>query len=171
MPPPNYLAGYPPGLVASVEHLLAEGKFGDLLRRKYPRAHTIRTDKALYDFVQEIKNEYLRNTGPLSKVAFDGKLQVIGQALGTHTRIARVQGAKLKSKNEIRIAAVFRDMPQEFLRMIVVHELAHLKIRAHDKEFYQLCCYMEPEYHQLEFDTRACLWWMDLTSDVLVRYR
>jgi predicted metal-dependent hydrolase len=35
------------------------------------------------------------------------------------------------------------------LRMIVVHELAHLKEKDHDKAFYQLCCHMEPDYHQL----------------------
>ena len=111
--------------------------------------------------MQDIKGECLRSTPPLSKVMFDNKLQVIGQALGTHTRISRVQGARLKSKNEIRIAAVFKDMPEELLRMIVVHELAHLKIRAHDKDFYQLCCFMEPAYHQFEFDARVFLLWID----------
>jgi predicted metal-dependent hydrolase len=41
--------------------------------------------------------------------------------------------------------------------MIVVHELAHLKEREHDKAFYALCQHMEPDYHQLEFDTRLWL--------------
>ena len=158
---PDYLAGYPAALVEPVRRLLAEGKLGLQLHRKYPRRHAVRTDKALYDYVQDIKGECLRSTPPLSKVMFDNKLQVIGQALGTHTRISRVQGARLKSKNEIRIAAVFKDMPEELLRMIVVHELAHLKIRAHDKDFYQLCCFMEPAYHQLEFDARVFLLWKD----------
>jgi len=43
--------------------------------------------------------------------------------------------------------------------MIVVHELAHLKERNHDKAFYQLCQHMEPDYHQLEFDCRVYLLW------------
>jgi predicted metal-dependent hydrolase len=90
-------------------------------------------------------------------VLFDSKLHVIRNALGTHTSISRVQGAKLKSKREIRVAMVFREMPPEFLRMIVVHELAHLREREHDKAFYQLCRHMEPDYHQLEFDLRAYL--------------
>ena len=59
-------------------------------------------------------------------MAFDSKLHVIEQALGTHTSIARVQGTKLKAKREIRVAAVFRQMPEAFLRMIVVHELCLL---------------------------------------------
>jgi predicted metal-dependent hydrolase len=41
--------------------------------------------------------------------------------------------------------------------MIVVHELAHLRERQHDKAFYALCQHMEPGYHQLEFDVRLWL--------------
>lgn len=36
-------------------------------------------------------------------------------------------------------------------------QLAHLREKNHDKAFYQLCCHMEPHYHQLEFDTRLWL--------------
>jgi predicted metal-dependent hydrolase len=71
--------------------------------------------------------------------------------------VSRVQGNKLKAKREIRVAAVFRDAPAAFLRMIVVHELAHLKEPAHDKAFYALCSHMDGDYHQLEFDTRLWL--------------
>jgi len=156
-PPPNYLAGYPADLVEQVRRLIAEERLATVLLQKYPQAHAVRTDRVLYDYVHEIKNEYLRNAGQLSKVAFDSKLHVIEHALGTHTSISRVQGAKLKSKREIRVAAMFREMPPEFLRMIVVHELAHIKERAHDKAFYQLCRHMEADYHQLEFDLRAYL--------------
>ena len=38
-----------------------------------------------------------------------------------------------------------------------MHELAHLKEKAHDKAFYQLCTHMEPQYHQYEFDLRLWL--------------
>ena len=88
---------------------------------------------------------------------YDSKIHVLNNALGLHTSISRVQGGKLKAKAEIRVATVFRDAPEAFLRMIVVHELAHLKEKEHNKAFYQLCCHMEPQYHQLEFDTRLWL--------------
>jgi UTP pyrophosphatase len=153
----KYLTGYPVSLVASVERLLAEQRLAGVLRQKYPVAHAVRTDRALYAYVQEIKGDYLRNAGQLSKVVFDSTLHVIRNALGTHTSISRVQGSKLKSKREIRIAALFREAPPEFLRMIVVHELTHMKERDHDKAFYQLCQHMEPDYFQLEFDLRAYL--------------
>ena len=160
-PLPNYLAGYPAPLIEQVRQLIGQDRLSDYLWQKYPQAHAVRTDKALYDYVLEIKNEYLRNVGQLSKVAFDSKLHVIRNALGTHTSISRVQGVNLKSKREIRVAALFREMPPEFLRMIVVHELAHMKEREHDKAFYQLCRHMEPDYPQLEFDLRAYLTYLD----------
>jgi len=58
-------------------------------------------------------------------------------------------------------------MPAEFLRMIVVHELAHLKEQEHNKAFYQLCLHMEPDYHQLEFDLRAYLTYLDAAGQSL----
>lgn len=159
--PPNYLGGYSIALTEQVRQLIEQDRLADVLRQKYPLAHEVRTDKALYDYVLELKNEYLRNAGQLSKVAFDSKLHVIRNALGMHTSISRVQGANLKTKREIRVATLFREMPPEFLRMIVVHELAHMKEREHDKAFYQLCRHMEPEYAQLEFDLRAYLTYLD----------
>ncbi len=155
--PPNYLAGYPAPLVAQVSELIAQDRLAGLLRDKYSLAHAVRTDKALYDYVMALKAAHLRNASPLSKVLYDGNLQVLARALGTHTAVSRVQGGKLKAKREIRVAAVFRDMPVEFLRMIVVHELAHMKAREHNRAFYQLCQHIEPAYHQLEFDLRAYL--------------
>ena len=166
-PTPNYLAGYPLHLVEQVQQLLAQDRLAGVLLGKYPQVHAVRTDKALYDYVQALKNEHLRNAGPLGKVAFDSKMHVDQQVLGTNTRISRVQGSKLKSKMEIRVATVFREMPPEFLRMIVVHELAHLREREHDKAFYQLCRYIEPDYHQLEFDLRAYLLLLDRTGQSL----
>ena len=160
-PSPNYLAGYPVALAEQVRRLIEQGRLADTLLQKYPLAHAVRTDKALYDFVLESKDRYLRNASSLSKVAFDSKLHVIQHALGTHTRISRVQGSKLQAKREVRIATVFKEMPPEFLRMIVVHELAHIREREHNKAFYQLCLHMEPDYHQLEFDLRAYLTYLD----------
>jgi hypothetical protein len=157
----KYIAGYPQPVQEQVRDLLAQDKLGPLLLKKYPAAHGVRTDKALYDYVMAIKGEFLRSSEPLSKVAYDSKLHVIRNALGTHTTVSRVQGTKLKAKREIRVATLFREAPPEFLRMITVHELAHFKERDHDKAFYQLCTRMEPQYHQYEFDLRLYLTHME----------
>lgn len=157
VPTLRYLQGYPRDTTAQVEKLLQENRVANWLLTKYPQGHAVRTDKALFDYVQALKTEHLRGAQPLAKVAFDNKLQEVQHALGTHTTIARVQGHKLKAKHEIRVASLFKSVPDEFLKMIVVHELAHLKERQHDKAFYQLCNYMEPRYHQFEFEVRVYL--------------
>lgn len=155
--PLKYLAGYPEHLQQRARELLAAGKLGESLRRRYPQPHAVRNDRQLHDYVQELKARHLRQSLPLGKVLYDGKLQVLKHALGLHTAISRNHGGKLKASREIRIATVFREAPAEFLRMIVVHELAHLKEAEHNKAFYQLCQHMEPDYHQLEFDLRLYL--------------
>ena len=158
--PINYLAGYPADVQAQAQDQLTQGRLGERLQRRYCEAHGVRTDGALYAYALALKTRHLRNAEPLSKVVFDNRLHVIHNALGTHTTVARVQGNKLKAKREIRIASLFRTLPAEFLKMIVVHELAHLKERVHDRAFYALCQHMEPDYHQLEFDLR--LWLMQV---------
>lgn len=157
----GYLSVYPAALVSQVQTLIEQDRLAGWLLERYPQSHAVRTDRALYDYVLELKNAYLRNAGQLSKVAFDSKIHVIRNALGTHTTISRVQGAKLKTKREIRVAALFKEMPEAFLRMIAVHELAHMKEREHDKAFYQLCMNMEPDYAQLEFHLRAYLTYLE----------
>jgi predicted metal-dependent hydrolase len=162
--PLKYLQGYGADTLAQVTQLVAGQGLGEWLLNRYPRGHGIRTDKALFEYVQDLKTEHLRGAEPLNKVAFDSKLQVVAHALGTHTTISRVQGNKLKAKREIRIASMFKDSPLEFLQMIAVHELAHIKEREHDKAFYKLCAYMAPNYHQLEFEVRLYLTHLDLTG-------
>jgi UTP pyrophosphatase len=152
-----YLRGYPPGLLAQVRELIAAGRLASTLAERHPGLHEVRTDRALYDYVNELKAGHMRSAPPLAKVAYDSKLHIVRNALGTHSAVSRVQGSRLKAKREIHIAALFKDAPADFLRMIVVHELAHLKEREHDKAFYALCQHMEPHYHQLEFDLRLWL--------------
>lgn len=159
----KYLAGYPPDLVDQVRRMIEQGQLADTLAQRYPQAHAVRTDRALYDYVTELKAQHLRKAEPLSRVAFDNQLQLVQKALGTHRAVSRVQGTRLKAKREIRVAGVFRDAPAAMLRMIVVHELAHLKVLDHDKAFYALCTHMEPDYHLLEFDTRLWLTARDLS--------
>lgn len=152
-----YLQGYPENLLAQVTSLIEQNRLGEVLQKRYPDMHNVTTDKALYQYTQDLKSQFLRNAPPINKVAYDNKIHVLNNALGLHTAISRVQGGKLKAKAEIRVATVFRNAPEAFLQMIVVHELAHLKEKDHNKAFYQLCCHMEPHYHQLEFDTRLWL--------------
>lgn len=162
----KYLAGYSDALKQRVQRLISERQLAAVLLNKYSGVHVIRTDKALYAYALDLKNTYIRNAPPPSKVIFDNDIRVIQRALGLHTAVSRVQGQNLRSKNEIRIASLFKQVPAEFLKMIVVHELAHLKEKEHNKAFYQLCVNIEPEYHQIEFDLRLYLTHLDLFGEL-----
>ncbi len=157
MTPLKYLSGYNEQVQTRVRDLIAQDRLGQVLLDRYGESHAVRTDTALYEYTMALKQRHMRSADPLNKVVYDNKLHVVRHALGTHTTVSRVQGSKLKASREIRIATVFRDAPAAFLKMIVVHELAHLKQREHDKPFYQLCTHMEADYHQLEFDLRLYL--------------
>ncbi|WP_248795190.1 YgjP-like metallopeptidase domain-containing protein [Pseudomonas sp. MWU13-2105] len=158
----KYLQAYPTSLQEQVRQMIARDALGDYLSQRYPERHAVQSDKALYSYALALKQEHLRNAPAIDKVLFDNRLDLTHRALGLHTAISRVQGGKLKAKKEIRIASLFKEAAPQFLKMIVVHELAHLKESDHNKAFYQLCEYMQPGYHQLEFDLRVYLTWRDL---------
>lgn len=162
MQPLRYLQAYPPQLQDQVRQLIEQDRLGQYLECRYPGRHDVQSDKALYGYAMDLKQQYMRTAPAVDKVLYDNKLDVVQRALGLNTAISRVQGGKLKAKKEIRVASLFKEAAPEFLQMIVVHELAHLKERDHSKAFYQLCEHMLPGYHQLEFDLRVYLTWRDL---------
>ena len=153
----KYLQTYDKKLQIQVQQLIDSDKLGKYLLSKYSTVHGYSSDKALYGYVMELKNSSMKGSSPISKVMYDTKIRDVSAALGTHTYVSRVQGGKLKAKHEIRISHIFKQMPESFLKMIISHELAHLKIKEHNKAFYKLCKHMEPEYDQLEFDMRVYL--------------
>ena len=157
----DFLAGYSAELQQQAFNLIESGKLPDYLRKRYPHRHSVSSSKALYQYTLGLKNRYLKQSAPLSKVEYDDRIDVIHNALGLHTHISRVQGSKLRAKKEIRIASLFKLTPEPFLKMIVVHELAHIREKEHNRAFYKLCQYMEPDYHQLELDLRLYLTCLD----------
>lgn len=150
--------------MTQVHSLIEQGQLAHYIQTKHPEQHDVRSDGALFDYVDAIKQRYLRHAPAVNKAVYDNKLQVVQHALGTHTTISRVQGSKLQAKHEIRVASVFRQAPANFLKMIVVHELAHLKQAQHNKAFYQLCTHMEPNYPMLELDLRLYLTLLELPT-------
>lgn len=164
MNPQTLLKGYPATLISQVEMLIQQNKLSAYLENKYPEKNSITTNKALYDYVMVLKKQYMKKAPPIHKVLFDDSIDRVYKALGLHSSVSRVQGKKLKSKSEIRVASLFKDAPEEFLHMIVVHELAHLKEKNHNKEFYRLCCHMEGDYFQLELDLRLYLISLELSK-------
>lgn len=162
----KYLSGYPAETRQQVQKIINDERLGEVILNRYPIPHNIHTDKQLYDYTIDIKNQYMKKVQPLNRVSYDGKIKVIQHALGQHHYITKVHGKKTKTVNEIKIASVFKKAPEEFLKMITVHELAHFREKEHNKSFYQLCKHMEPQYHQYEFDLRLYLLHLDLFGDL-----
>ena len=158
----KYLANYPPSLIAQVESLIKSDQLASYMLKHYPTPHNVANDSDLRDYVLSLKNQHMKKSQPLSKIIYDSKLHVVNNALGMHSYVARLHGGRLKTKNELRVSAVFKKTPAAFLNMIVVHELAHLKEKEHNKAFYRLCLNMLSNYHQLEFDMRLYLIQMEL---------
>jgi hypothetical protein len=162
----KYLHHYGPETNKQVIKLIESQGLTQHLLKKYPQSHTIKSDKTLFNYTMALKNEFMKKSPPLSKTLYDGKINVIHNALGTHHFISRVQGNKLKAKNEIRVSSLFKSVPESFLEMIVVHELAHFKEKEHNKAFYKLCEYMQASYHQVEFDLRLYLTHIELYGKI-----
>lgn len=160
----KYLQHYPADLLAQIRTLIEQDKLADYLTKKYPNAHNYGNDKQLRAYAESIQKRYLKNTPALRQVGYDTKLTASHQALGLNTRHHRAHGKKLKTAYEIKISAAFKQVPEPFLRMILVHELAHLKEREHDKAFYKLCTHMEPNYHQIELDLRLYLTYLETNA-------
>lgn len=160
----RYIQGYPEHILTPVSQMVESGRFAAWFEKRYPENHTIKSEKALFEYTMALKNRYMKKTAPLSKVLYDNKIHLINNALGLHTYANKSHGGKIKAKNEIRIASVFKNAPEPLLRMLVVHELAHFKEKEHNKAFYQLCCHMEPDYHQLELDARLFMIYLETVS-------
>ena len=153
----SLIAHYDNDVVESVKELITHNKLDDYISVRYPDRHDVTSNRALFEYAQKKKKYYMKRSGPLHKVVFDDKIEQLYDALGFNRRSSVVQGRRLKASNEIRVSSIFKVAPESFLDMIIVHELAHLKHKEHDKRFYSLCEYMEPDYYQLEFDLRLYL--------------
>lgn len=61
--------------------------------------------------------------------------QDLDRSLDTHSAVSRVHGCRLKAKREIRVAALFRQAPADFLPMIVVHAICDAGLDAEKPTF------------------------------------
>ena len=153
----KYIGNYPETVVQQVQSLVDNDKLAEFLLKRHPTTHSVYNDSDLREYVLDLKNQHMKKSSPLSKVIYDSKIHVVHNALGLHSYVSRKQGGKLKAKNELRVSSMFKKSSEALLNMIVVHELAHLKEKEHNKGFYRLCLHMLPDYHQLEFEMRLML--------------
>ncbi|MBN1968392.1 MAG: M48 family metallopeptidase [Candidatus Delongbacteria bacterium] len=160
----KYLVNYPVDIIESLKENFTNGNLDRYFLKYYSEKHGVSSDKLLYEFISDLKRQYLKRSSNLSKITFDDKITMMNHAFGLHSYTSRSHGNRVISKNEIRISSLFKNVPYRFLRMIVVHELAHLKEKEHNRAFYRLCETMEPDYHRIEFDFRVYLSWKECKS-------
>ena len=141
----DYIQDYPQNIKDHFDDLIKNGDVRSYLLKKYPVGHQINTDKQLYEYVNKLKQDFMKKSPPIGKVKYVKQKDLIFSALGNHTFIS--------GKHEIRIAESLKSAPEEMLQMLVVHELAHFKEKDHNKAFYNLCLYMQPNYCDVEVDT------------------
>lgn len=157
MPYLIYLKNYPESIKEQITTLLTERKLEKLLKTRYPINHNIKSDKALYQYTVNIKNTYLKQTSPLRRICFDKKIVDHSLILDAPIDNRFNNPSIINRLSEITVADFFKQAPEPLLRTIVIHKLAHIIEKAHNSAFYQLCHYMEPNYQQLEFETRLFL--------------
>ena len=98
MLPLKYLSAYPETLQDKVRKLIADDKLGMYLADRYPHRHAVQSDRALYEYTTDLKQEFLRVAPAIDKVMYDAKLDVLRHALGLHTAISRVQGGQAEGE-------------------------------------------------------------------------
>ncbi len=157
----DYFEGYPQHIRDQVEQLIKSGNLKKHLLAKYPIGHQINSDKQLYEYANALKQKYMKKSPQIDKVKYGKQKDLVIDALGTHTFVSLNHGGKLKNKHEIRIAMSLKIAPKEMLEMLVVHELAHFKEKDHNKAFYNLCEYMQPNYCEVEVDMLLFLTLLD----------
>ena len=162
----RYISAYPEDLRERIRGMIRDERLGAYLLERYPVPHEHNSNKLLRAYTNQIKTSYLKSSERLSKVCFDDKLHLVHHALGTQTFVSLAHGGRLKARRELRVSSLFKRCPEPLLRMIVVHELAHLKEKEHNQAFYRLCIHMEERYHQLEFEARLYLIYCELSGSL-----
>ena len=87
----RYFQGYPPHIIEQVLQLFNGDRAVNYLKGKYPDAHSITSDKALYSYATELKKRYLKNALPFGRAAFKKQGDMVTNALGTHTFVCKVK--------------------------------------------------------------------------------
>jgi UTP pyrophosphatase len=69
--PMPFLQAYSAEVQQHAQAMLQCQEVGTFLQQRYPTAHTIRSDKALFEYAQTLKHTHMRHSEPLNKVQFD----------------------------------------------------------------------------------------------------
>lgn len=60
----DYFQNYPQEIRDKVDQLITSGQLRSYLLKKYPTGHQVNTDKQLYEYANNIKQSYMKNSPP-----------------------------------------------------------------------------------------------------------
>lgn len=69
----KYLEHYPKNIVLQIAKLIEDKKLDKYLLSKYKTSHEYKSDKALYEYTIDIKNQFLKNPYHLVRFFMMGK--------------------------------------------------------------------------------------------------
>lgn len=123
---------------------------------EYPLKNHIRTDEDLYAFTEKLRKKFLPQSPQLTRVTY--RRPPYGGVSG----LSVVLGAYVHSTSEIMIDPLLKTAPFNFLRVIVLHELAHHAPtpngeRGHGNYFNELFKRMVPNSRKLMSDVQRYL--------------
>jgi len=75
----KYLQPYDTKLQSQIQNLIDNDTLGKYILSKYTSVHRYSSDKALYGYVMELKNSFMKGSSPIAKVMYDNST-----ALDTH---------------------------------------------------------------------------------------
>ena len=109
-----------------------------------PREHS---EKALKKFEQSILLETVQDMLD----AFPHKDFINIKGLSIRTRYTRtVNGSCHAGRRRINLNLYLVRKPREFLHYVLMHELAHLKVQNHSRDFYQVLEVLCPNYKEIK---------------------
>ena len=60
----RYIQGYPEHIVTPVTQMVESGRLQNWFKQRYPDNHTIKSEKALFEYTIAIKNRYMIGWNP-----------------------------------------------------------------------------------------------------------
>lgn len=125
--------------VEFVENCLREARDAELVER---------TDKDFRDIVYSIVNKNSGKTGKrINKIFF---------------RMMKTKWASCSAKRNLTINRLMRQLPEHLIEYIVFHEIAHLKQKRHNHEFWEIISKKFCNYEALERE--LFIYWFKLAS-------
>lgn len=92
----KYFRHYPDHLKQQIQDLIDSGNLRSYLLKKYPNQHEINSDRLLYKYANELKDQYMKNVPQLSKVIYEKQKILLTMLLGLILLLVEIMVVSLR---------------------------------------------------------------------------